>query len=124
MSIERRESADLYHGVVVHLNERWRVIACRDGIQWVLQCRAGERHGRARFDNRSYCRTRNALIRVCREHAGDISPAALSILDALPAMIEGAAASSDLDKVERYIAAPDLDFEDQEWLALRAGGAA
>lgn len=86
--VSHRESDEGYHGVVAVLNDRWRVIACRDGIQWILQFRAGQRHGGARFDNRSFCHTREALIRVCREHAGDISPSAMSALRALPERIE------------------------------------
>lgn len=38
-SVQHRESADDYHRVVAVLNDRWRVIECRDGIQWVLQRR-------------------------------------------------------------------------------------
>lgn len=88
-NIERRESADGYSAVVAHLNARWRVIACRDGIQWILQYRAGQRHGTARFDSRSFCRTREALIRVCREYAAPLDPSALAVLESLPARIEG-----------------------------------
>lgn len=79
-----RESDDAYAGVVATLNEKWRVVVCRDGIQWILQQRRGERRGQPRFDGRSYCRTREALIRVCREHAGEIDAAALAVLQALP----------------------------------------
>ncbi len=72
------------NNVVAHLNERWRVIECAAGIQWILQHRAGERHGTARWDDRSYCRTREALIRCCRASAGAIEPAACTTLAALP----------------------------------------
>lgn len=82
-----RESDEAYFGVIAMLNDKWRVIACRDGIQWVFQHKAGERHGTARFDGRSYSRTKNALILLCREHADEISPAAMSILTALPERI-------------------------------------
>ena len=33
------ETADDYGGVVVSLNPDWRVIECRDRVQWVLQHR-------------------------------------------------------------------------------------
>jgi hypothetical protein len=79
-----KESSDDYHRVVAILNPRHRVIICRDGIQLILQRRAGERHGRARWDSRSYCRTREGLNRVCRELAGEIDPVAAAILAALP----------------------------------------
>jgi hypothetical protein len=43
------ESDDRYPAVAV-LNGRYRVIECGAGIQWILQRRGGERHGRARWD--------------------------------------------------------------------------
>lgn len=79
-----RESDDAYAGVVAVLNDRWRVIVCRDNLQWILQRRDGERRGGTRWAGRSYCRTRHALIRVCREHAGEIHAVALTILQTLP----------------------------------------
>jgi hypothetical protein len=87
-SVQHRESADDYHRVVAVLNDGWRVIECRDGIQWILQRRAGERHGMARWDSRSYCQTSEALNRVCRASAGAIDPAAVAVLTSLPSMIE------------------------------------
>ena len=59
-----REEAEDYRAVVTVLNRRWRVIECRDGIQWILQRRAGLRHGQPRWDGRCYCRTREGLMRV------------------------------------------------------------
>jgi len=86
------ESAEGYP-TVVQLGTRWRVVACRDGIQWILQCRIRpdrpERVTRDDWRGRSYCRTREALLRCCRDHAGEIGPAALATLEALPARIGG-----------------------------------
>lgn len=83
-----RESDDNYFAVLVALNTRWRVIACRDGIQWILQQRDATRslHG-APWRGRSYFRTRDALICVCAVHAGPIRPEASAILRSLPAHI-------------------------------------
>ena len=79
------EEADDCPNIVAVLNDRWRVISCRaGGIQWILQRSAGERHGRTRWEGRSFCRTREALARVSREHAGPINPAAKAILAGLP----------------------------------------
>ena len=44
------------------------------GIQSILQHRAGQRHGRARWEGRSYCRTSEALNRLSRKHAGPLRP--------------------------------------------------
>lgn len=81
--MSRRESDDDYSAVVCRLNERWRVIECRDGIQWILQHAEKKPHGRA-WRGRSYCRTREALIRVCGAHAGEMRAEAAAVLDGLP----------------------------------------
>ena len=87
-SVQHRESADDYHRAIVVLNDRWRVIECRNGIQWILQRQAGERHGRPRWDGGSYCRTKEALIRICRATAGAIDSAAAGVLASLPERID------------------------------------
>jgi hypothetical protein len=81
------EEADDY-SVFAQLNRNWRVIVCKSGIQWILQRRGGERHGRPRWEGRSYCRTRQALERVSRRHAGNIEPSAAATLAALPERID------------------------------------
>jgi hypothetical protein len=84
----RAAESSAEYPTVVLLNERWRVIACPLGLQWILQRRAGKRHGTARWDGRSYCRTRDALIRVCRASLGRIGSDAQAALDALPERID------------------------------------
>jgi hypothetical protein len=81
----KAESADSYP-VVARLNARWRVIACRHGIQWILQYRnRAETVATDAWRGRSYCRTKEALIRVCDAHVGEIDPEAEAILARLPA---------------------------------------
>ncbi|MBR1212055.1 hypothetical protein [Bradyrhizobium sp. JYMT SZCCT0180] len=83
-----RETADDYPRIVAVLNSAWRVIECRDGLQWILQRRGSPE--RARGDDwrgRSYCRTKEALLRCTREYAGEIEPDAHTVLVALPARI-------------------------------------
>src|ERR1700687_4817139 len=59
------ETSDL--DPAIRLNGRWRVIACRAGIQWILQYRASaETYSTAIWRGRSYCRTSGALIRCCK----------------------------------------------------------
>jgi hypothetical protein len=80
----KAECSDAYPSVA-KLNDRWRVIACRHGIQWILQYRnRAEKVAGDGWRGRSYCRTKEALIRVCDYHAGNIDPAARAILDELP----------------------------------------
>ena len=79
------ESDDSYPHIVAVLNRGWRVIVCRDGIQWILQRRnRAETVARHVWRGRSYCRTKEALIRCCDEHAGQMSPAARMRLSVLP----------------------------------------
>jgi hypothetical protein len=81
----KAESSDDYP-VIVKLNDRWRVIACRHGVQWVLQYRnRAQTVARDVWRGRSYCRTKEALVRACDTHAGAIDPGARNILEGLPA---------------------------------------
>ena len=82
---------DNYGRIVAQLNSRWRVIECRHLIQWILQYRASaETYATSRWVGRTYCRTRNGLLRCCREHAGAIDPTAAAILASLPERIDNA----------------------------------
>ncbi len=81
-----RVSDGAHLALVAELNNRWRVVLCKDGIQWVLQYRASssETYAGARWIGRGYFRARNVLIRVCHEKAGDIKSTSISILETLP----------------------------------------
>ena len=83
----RREGNDDYRPAVAVLNAHWRVIACRTGIQWILQKRCG---GPNSWRGRYFCRTRAGLIECVREHAGQIDGVALERLLRLPQRIGGA----------------------------------
>lgn len=84
----RRESDDGYQPVVAVLADRWRVIVCRDGIQWILQYRASsETARRTEWKGARYLRTRNGLIAACDMSVPEIRASARSILQALPERI-------------------------------------
>jgi hypothetical protein len=60
----RSESDNDYAAVVAVLTDHWRVIECRDRIQWIVQFReTAEIAPRARWRSRSFCRSREALVR-------------------------------------------------------------
>jgi hypothetical protein len=82
-TITTREADDHYYRVVARLNPRWRVIECSDGVQWILQ-RLGspERARRNDWRGRSYCRTKEALIRCTREYVDGADAAAMAVLAA------------------------------------------
>ncbi|ESY80660.1 hypothetical protein X740_12375 [Mesorhizobium sp. LNHC221B00] len=80
----RREESENYPAVVAKLNSGWRVIECRDGIQWILQRLAGKRHGQPRWEGRSYCRSRQALLRFVHSCCGPVDVAGLALVETLP----------------------------------------
>jgi len=59
------------------LNTGWQVVD--DPLQWILQRREG-----SRWRNRSFCRTREGLLRCVREYCGVVDAEALARLEALP----------------------------------------
>jgi hypothetical protein len=84
---EHGESGDTYDRVVVRLNEKWRVVECRAGVQWILQRRKSASDGGG-WSSRSFCRTSDAIRRLARQDAKPIDPEALVVLDRLPEWIE------------------------------------
>lgn len=81
-----REEADDYPNVVVKLNPRWRVIRCRDGIQWILQSKGHSENSRWR--GIQYCRSKRALLQRVRQSCQEVTGEAQAILDTLPAWVE------------------------------------
>ena len=65
-----RERDDDYHRVV-YVSDGWRVIVCKDGIQWIVQSRRRSARRQVEWKGRSYCTTLTALLRDWRRHTGD-----------------------------------------------------
>ena len=93
-----RETASDYSAVVTVLNTNWRVIRCRDDIQWILQRRDGSRAGRGRWTGSSYHTDREALIAFCRTRAGRGAAAGMAILAALPERYPAKAGTADASR--------------------------
>jgi hypothetical protein len=87
-AVNRNESSDTYSDVVAVLNRKWRVIRCRDGIQWILQSRDSATAVKGIWRSRSYCRTKEVMLRVCAAHAGELDPTAVGLLAGLSDWIE------------------------------------
>lgn len=83
-----RERDDDYRDVVCILSDRWRVIVCRDGLQWIIQRRDGERFGQTRWTGIHYCTSREALIRLSRALQPQAEAGAHERLAALPTVCE------------------------------------
>ena len=68
--------------LIAQLSASWRVID--DPLQWILQRRKGNpRKKNFGWRSRSFCTTRNGLLRCVREYCGDIDTTALAKIAAL-----------------------------------------
>lgn len=69
MSSKNETDVD-YVGVVAQLDDRWRVVICRNGIQWIVQERnkkAVEQPTPGCYYAKKFVRTRAGLVSVVRE---------------------------------------------------------
>ncbi|MER8484249.1 hypothetical protein [Mesorhizobium sp. M1322] len=85
---DNRERSDTYYNIAFLIDEKWRVIVCPDGIQWILQVRKGSLDGRPAWNGVSFCRSRTGLSRATREKARNISPEVEAQLAQLPDWVE------------------------------------
>jgi hypothetical protein len=79
-----RERDDNYAKVIAQLAPRWRVIICKDGIQWILQQRSVPFPNTGTWSGKSYSTTRDALIAACSDRGLLSEPSEEQLLDALP----------------------------------------
>ncbi|RWK14786.1 MAG: hypothetical protein EOR43_32225 [Mesorhizobium sp.] len=86
--LENRERSDAYSHKVLRISDTWRVIACSEGIQWILQKRKGYLDGRPAWDGKSFCRSKAGLRRAIREKVGSVSQEVEVQLAQLPDWIE------------------------------------
>ena len=69
--------------LIAQLNECWRVVD--DPLQWILQRKKGNpRKKSTGWAGRSFCRTREALLRCIRQSCGELDHSALEKIKALP----------------------------------------
>lgn len=70
--VSYRERDDAYQGAL-HRSGRWRIIICKDGIQYIIQKRASAagRCPSAHWRARHYCTTRRAALRLWEAESGD-----------------------------------------------------
>ena len=63
-SHSHRERDDSYSKVIIQLAPRWRIIECRNALQWVIQHRSAKPLNRGYWLGMSYLTSRNKLIEV------------------------------------------------------------
>jgi hypothetical protein len=78
-----RETDDNYRHVIARLNDHYRVIRCKDDIQWIIQKRDGFRNGQPRWEGRSYCVEPATVYRLVFKHCGIVDAAELSKVQSL-----------------------------------------
>ena len=59
-----RERDDSYSKIIIQLAPRWRIIECRNALQWILQHRSSKLLNRGHWFGVSYLTSRNKLIEV------------------------------------------------------------
>ena len=84
-----RESEDNYHDVVAQLAPRWRVIVCKDYLQWIIQKRTAEPLHRGVWRSQSYVTCQNSLTRLCASLELLSDDNARDRLEALPEQFSG-----------------------------------
>ena len=64
-NLSHRERDADYYGVI-HTEGAWRVIVCKDGLQYIIQKRrtAAESMSPAHWGGRHFCTTRQSLMRL------------------------------------------------------------
>lgn len=82
LNLDHRETSNLYRGELFR-HGHYRVIVCRDGIQWIIQRQ--KKGVRARWVALSYCTTQKSLSRVWTARTGDYAPE----VDLLPENVKG-----------------------------------
>ena len=79
-----RERDETYRGVIVALSDRWRVILCKDEIQFILQKRSVAPPNTGTWAGKTYSTTRNGLIAACSDRGLLSEPSVRQVLEALP----------------------------------------
>ena len=79
-----RERDDNYSKVIIQLTPRWRIIECRNALQWIIQHRSAKLLNRGHWLGVSYLTSRNKLIEVSTglNLLSDVS--IKDVLDSLP----------------------------------------
>ena len=79
-----REISEFYTGVIINLAPRWRVVICKDRIQYILQYRSSKHWNKGMWLGKSYPTTRDALRRICSSRGLLSDPETRALLEALP----------------------------------------
>ena len=99
-SYSRRERDDSYRSVIVWLAPRWRVIICKDAIQFILQKRSVAPPNTGTWAGKTYSTNRDGLMAPCLERGLLSEPSARQMLEALPSDIRDYASQMGLPRAQ------------------------
>lgn len=63
---ECSESSGDYRHIVLMISSKWRIIECRQGLQWIIQKCQGIRYGTTRWEGKKYFISRDGLVTACQ----------------------------------------------------------
>ena len=63
--VSHREADDGYTAKIIQIDERWRIILCKNSIQWIIQKR--ERYPGGKWKGQRYFTTKIGLLVACGE---------------------------------------------------------
>jgi hypothetical protein len=109
------ESYDEYFRVITRLDEKTRVVECKDRIQWIVQRLKVSSGGQRVWAGVSFCRSKEALLRCVREWV----PGEHRALAALPDWFPAAGANRGADLPLAPATNNDADWID--WPAATDG---
>ena len=81
-TLSHRERDDDYTDIVVQLAQRYRVIRCPQGLQWIVQ--ESEASHEAPWRAESYHTSRDSLLKACGKRGLLSDPNTEAVLHALP----------------------------------------
>ena len=80
--ISHRERDDAYIGIIVQFSPRWRLILCKDQIQWIIQKKESSHGGVWR--SKKYLTSRESVFEACGRLGLLSDPNMKAVLHALP----------------------------------------
>lgn len=81
--ISHRERDDAYSGAIVQFSPRWRLILCKDQVQWILQKKESSHQGFWR--GKQYLTCKESVLKASGRLGLLADPKARAALHALPA---------------------------------------
>ena len=85
---ECSESSGDYRHIVLMISSKWRIIECRQGLQWIIQKCQGIRYGTTRWESKKYLLSREGLVKACQRLNLNLDSNSVVALKKLPKSIQ------------------------------------